>query len=458
MAKKVTAKKPARKTSPRKGKADSSAGTRPKSFPKPDTDQLVQEINMKFGDNGPVMRSAKEAWDASDLRRPCGIMSLDLAAGGGLVAGKVHQIDGPESTGKNYLMYRYFGQLQNHYGDDACLAMACFESFVDKHFAQMCGCKIAMSHYDIEVTQRGRKRRGEEPLTAAEIKEAMNCPTVGKFYIFEGASEGVLGGIVDAVKSNAYQMIGIDSWDAMMTFQEETTPLGETPQVASPASLQTRWSKQILDAFNPTFRCPECGYSPLEKNVINSKTLNFKYICGNCKWSGLDPFTEVNETTLYCIRQARAKLNLSGGKSYGRAYKSDGAFALQHLNHIRISLHAGQALRDKKVKIGKEVNWEVAKAKAGAREGRIGAFTLYFDPLEVDVQGDLLAQCLIYNVILSEGSGRYSIPTIEDADGNAISVHGKESLLQLMEQSPELMVELRDQLYIAAGLGHVRFR
>lgn len=425
-------------------------------FQKPSTDELMEYINLRHGDAGPIMRRANEAWSADDLRRPCGIPSLDVATGGGLVAGKVHQIDAPEGTGKNYLLYRYFAGLQENYGDDARLAMACFESFVDKQFAQMCGCRIAMSPYDVEVTNRARELKGEPPLTKAEEREALNCPQVGEFHIFEGRSEAVLGGIVDAVEANVFQMIGIDSWDAMMTFQEEQADLAETPQVASPATLQTKWSKKVLDAFNPIFRCPVCGSAPLEKKVTNIKLRNYKYHCTNseCNWKGTgrEAETEIKETTLYCIRQVRAKLSM-GGKVYGRPYDAKGAHSLRHLNHIRITMHPGQYIKDGPKKIGKEVNWEITKAKAGAREGASGMFQLFFDPLEVDVLGDLFAQCLAHNVLVNEGKSWYAAPEIDME-----RVHGRDNMLMLMESEPDLVASLYEQLYINAGLAHVRFR
>lgn len=431
---------------------------KPVEFQKPDMVELIEYINLRHGNAGPIIRPANEAWSADDLRRPCGIPSLDVAAGGGLVAGKVHQVDAPEGTGKNYLLYRYFARLQENYGDSTRLAMACFESFVDKQFAQMCGCQIAMSPYDIDVANRSREAKGLPKLTEIEEIEALNCPQVGTFHVFEGPSEGVLGGIVDAVEANLFQMIGIDSWDAMMTFQEDNAELNETPQVASPAMLQTKWSKKILDAFNPIFRCPLCGAAPLEKKVTNYKLRNYKYVCTNhkCGWRGRgnEAEVEIKETTLYCIRQVRDKLSM-GGKVYGRAYKADGARSLRHLNHIRLSLHPGSYIRDPPKsgkKIAKEVNWEITKAKSGAKEGRAGMFQLFFDPLEVDVLGDLFAQCLMYKVIVDEGKGWYAVPDIE-----MDRVHGKDSILTLMENEDDLTSALLEQLYINAGLAHVRF-
>ena len=453
MAKKKTAKKTATKKQTNK----SSERTQWDKFPKPNPQDVLRSINMRFGDTGPVIREAKEAWDVSDLRRPSGIVSLDIQTGGGLVAGRVHQFDGPESVGKNYLLYRYFAQAQRIYGEESCLAMACFESFIDKHFAQMCGCQIPMSEYDIEVTQRARAERGEPELTKEEIQEALDCPGVGTFHIFAGTSEKVLDGIIEAVASNIYQIIGIDSWDSMLTAAEEKAQLDEVPQVASPATIPTRWAKKVLDAFNVIYRCPNCGYSPLEKKVTNYELMNFSYNCPHCSWKGLDPAHEINETSVYCIRQVRAKLAM-GGKVYGRAYKSDGAYALQHLNHIRVSLHPGSSVKDGNVKIGKEINWEVTKAKAGAREGATGAYTLFFDPLEVDVSSDMFAQCVKHGVIRSLPQGWFEVPDILLEDDKPIRIHGKDKAIQEIENEPELFEELRHLLYIKAGLAHVRFK
>lgn len=433
-----------------------SKRSKPKEFPRRDPRDVLRSINMRFGDTGPIIREANEAWDASDLRRPSGILSLDLKMGGGLVAGKVHQFDGPESVGKNFMLYRFFAEAQRNYGDEACLAMACFESFLDKHFAQMCGCKIAMSPYDIKVTERAREIRGEPPLTKAEIKEALSCPGVGTFHIFEGPTENVLDGIIQAVEANIYQIIGIDSWDSMLTAAEEKATMSEIPQVASPATIQTRWAKKVQDSFNVAYRCPNCGYCPLEKKVTNYAQRNFAWICPHCNWKGLDPASEVNQTSVYCIRQVRAKLQM-GGKVYGRAYKSEGAYALQHLNHIRVSMHPGAPIRNGKVKIGKEVNWEITKAKAGAREGATGSFSLYFDPLEVDVYEDMFAQFVNLGVIQKLPQGWFEASELV-SDGKALRVHGKEKMIDLIEKDEEIRTELLNLAYISAGLAHVRHR
>jgi len=282
----------------------------------------------------------------------------------------------------------------------------------------------------------------------------MNVEKVGTFHIFEGPSENVLDGIVEATRHNVFQFIGVDSWDSMLTYQEDEAELGDVPQVASPATLQTKWSKKIMDSFNPIFRCPDCGFAPLSKEVTKYETMKFGWQCPHCKWKGLDPPAEVNETSIYCIRQVRAKIMTSGGKMYGRPYDAKGAHSLRHANHVRTSVHQGQYIKEKNTtKIGKEIAWDITKAKSGAKEGATGKFDLYFNPLEVDVASDFLAVCIKYGVINQLSGGWYEIPEVE-----MDNVRSKNAMLDMLEREPELREVLRELVYIKADLAHVRFR
>lgn len=421
----------------------------PRPTRKRDVLNVIDEINMRYGVSGPIARTGADAWDASDLRRPSGIASLDVAMGGGLVAGKVHQVSGPEGIGKNFLLYQFFARQQELYGDKACLAMACFESFVDKQFAQMCGCKIAMSPYDIETTQRAREMYGEPPMTDEEIRDALECPQVGEFVIFQGPAENVLDGIVMATKSNTFQLIGIDSWDVMQTASEDTKDLDEDPKVASASMIQTRWSKKILDAFNPIFICPECGSDHLEKVVIKIDSRNYRFKCKNCEWHGKKPDAEVNETSIYCIRQVREKLMTGGGKVMGRKYDAQGARALRHLNHIHLQLNPGAFVKEKNIKVGKEVSWEIKKAKAGAKEGATGTYILNFNPLGVDLADDVLGTALNVGTATYGGS-KYNFHFMGE------SIKGRDNTIKRLEEDMEFRNSVEDRILIDAGLGHVR--
>ena len=451
--KKTPAKKAGRKV-PAKKEEPVKKVRKVKEFERPSARDVVDFINLRVGNTGPVIRSAGDSWNVFDLRRPCGILALDLNTGGGLPAGGLSQLDGPESVGKNMLMYHHMAQIQKLYGHNACVAMACLEMPLDKRFAQMCGVRIAMSAYDIDVENRSREKRHEPPMTIDEVREAREIPTVGEFLILDqGGAEAILEGTLELVKSNRCQLIGLDSWDSILTIKEQTTAMGDVPQVASPANLQTQFMKKLCDdALRPIYRCADCGGAPLKKEVVSYDTRNYRYACEYCGWKGLDPEVEVNESTILAIRQVRAKINLMG-KSFGRKYQTGGAHARRHGNLVRISLHAGKVIREggeKGPAIGKEVNWEIPKGKTGAKEKGAGAISLFYQPLRYDIHNDLIKTCLELGVI--ERSGAFlDIPCLDT------KIRGKNNLLTLLEEDPGVISALREAAYIAFGLDHVRF-
>ena len=83
------------------------------------------------------------------LRRPTGVMSLDLGLGGGWAAGGLSQVYGPGSAGKTHLTFRTAAEVQRNYGDDALIAIACSEIRVDKGFARRSRMCIAYSEEEI---------------------------------------------------------------------------------------------------------------------------------------------------------------------------------------------------------------------------------------------------------------------------------------------------------------------
>lgn len=421
-------------------------------FSRPAVEDVVHQINMAYGKSGPVIQKASDTWNTFDLRRPSGIMSLDLSTGGGLPSCGLSQLDGPEGVGKNFLLYHYMAECQRIYGDKACIGMASLETPMDKHFAQRCGVRIAMSPYDIDVENRARQRRGQPPMDSAEIKEARTMPDVGQFLVLDqGGAENIMNSIIDLVGHNICQIIGIDSWDAVQTYLEREKQLGEHAQRASVAQLQSFFAKKLSDEGLPAiYRCKECGFSPLESNVTDVAARKYYWRCGSCSWRGLDPAVERNETTLIAIRQVRSRMSTFGK---GRPYQSAGAHAIRHQNLVRVTVHPGSRIPEdtSKPKLGKEVSWEVTKGKCGCHEGARGSFKLYFENMQVDVFDDLISQCLQQG-IMGQGGGVYSVPFME------FKIKGRDNLLRVLEETPELWDQLRDRLYVETGLAHVRLR
>jgi RecA/RadA recombinase len=416
--------------------------------PKADTDALIEKLQMEFLDRGVIVQRGSETDTRFDLRRPCGIANLDIATGGGLPAGGLSQIDGPEGVGKNLLVNRYFAKAQENYGDDFRGFMLCLEYPFDKKYALSCGFKVPCSPYEVEVEQRSRAANKDELLTDAEIKEMTTAP--GKFYISRGPeSEALLDIAAGCIDSNQFQIGAIDSWDAMLTEPEREADLADDARIARAATVQTQWMKKVQAALAPRKLCPDC----FNENLVykrHGRGISIKCADAKCGWKASKKsrvFLEENETTVIGIRQARA--NLSAGM-YGRPWKTGGAFALKHGKLIDIGLRKGQFLKDGKVKIGKEVIWELTKGKAGTHEGPTGPFQYFFDPPEVDEATVLRAVAMTLGVI------EYVKPKYI-VHGHDMTFSSKEKVQRELEEMDDVYDTILQLCYIKAGLGHVRF-
>jgi len=422
-----------------------------------DIDELLAGIQADLGSTGVMLQRGRELEGRFDLRRPCGIPALDIATGGGLPAGGLSQIDGPEGTGKNLLIYHYFAKVQKLYKENTRIFMLCMEFPFDKMFAYKVGFRVPFSDYEIGVEQRGRKERGEEPLTKKEVEALQDDTDTGVFVIPRGGSaEGNLEAVVQLISSNKFQLGAIDSWDSMLTAPEEETPLGEDPRIASPASVQTRWMKKVQGALAPKKLCHECRSLDIEfKKTANG---GWGYYCSdkNCGWKGRDPFLEENETTIIGIRQVRANLHKMG--MHSRDWKVGGSHALKHGKLVDIQLRPGEQLKDKDgTRIGKEIVWEITKGKAGTHEGKTGSFKYYFEPPEVDVDLDFFGYCLANGIITKAGTSIYAID-LQNLSDKQYKFKGQGEVLEALADDPELKNMLWRLMLRQANLAHIRNR
>ena len=79
---------------------------------------LMGELNAP---DHKVIAFADDAPTTYKLRRPFGIMQLDIDCGGGPAAGGLTLLTGPDNAGKTYLMYLAMAMHQKLYGDDASM-------------------------------------------------------------------------------------------------------------------------------------------------------------------------------------------------------------------------------------------------------------------------------------------------------------------------------------------------
>jgi hypothetical protein len=446
MAKKKTTKEP-------KAPAPFIQPSRP---PRESTEEIYERLQADLGKYGVVIQRGTELEGRFDLRRPCGIPSLDIATGGGLPAGGLSQVDGPDGAGKNMLVYRYFGGVQRIYGDDTNIFMLCMEFPFDKDYAAFHGFHVPYSKYEIEVRQRARLAEGLPPFTNEEVAEMMNTKGKGNFHLLRGAAEANLDAVVEMIRSNAYQIGAIDSWDSMLTIPEELADLADDPRIASSSSVQTKWMKKVQGALTPRKRCPECW--GLHLNFKKHASGGYAYYCSNkdCGWKGKNVYLEENETTIIGIRQVRANMNQGRGKFKGPEYKVGGAWALKHGKLVDIQLRPGASIMsvDGKTKLGKEIHYEITKGKAGTHEGKRGTIRYFFGPPEVDVDYDFFTEATSMGVIRVGGSTYYI-----DVDGEKpMKFKGQGPLLNAISELPEIKELLWNKMLHQSGLAHIRYK
>lgn len=418
--------------------------------PRADTDELFEELHANLGKYGVVIQRGSELEGRFDLRRPSGIPSLDIDTGGGLPAGGLSQVDGPDGSGKNMLAYRYLGECQRLYGDETNVFMLCMEFPFDKDYAAYHGFHVPYSGYEIEVRQRAKKVEGLAPLTDKEIAEMISTKGKGTFHLLRGSAEANLDAVVEMIRSNAYQIGVIDSWDSMLTAPEEEADLADDPRIANASSVQTKWMKKVQGALTPRKRCPECWN--LELNFKKYASGNYNYHC-SCGWKGKDTYLEENETTIIGIRQVRANMKKS---KYGPEYKTGGAWALKHGKLVDIQLRPGERIMapDGKTRIGKEINYEITKGKAGTHEGKKGTIRYFFGPPEVDVDHNFVATAIDMEVIRRGGAMYY----IDQNASEPLKFKGQGALLDALAEDNETRGHLWQQMLNRAKLQHIRFR
>jgi RecA/RadA recombinase len=410
-----------------------------------DNPEDILEVIQSIAGEGVVVQRGQDLEGRMDLRRQSGIVTLDIACNGGLPAGGLSQIDGLDGAGKNLLLNHYYARCQRVYGKDTAIMMVCFESSYDKMFGRKCGVRVALSDYEIDVENRARKAKGLESFTKKEM-DILATDQIGTFHVVRGSiAERMLQVVADATATNSYQIVGIDSWDAMLPTAANEKELEDNARVADASNIQARWMAKVFGALTPQKICPECYNRPLDFKTTGPG--KYGYIC-KCGWKGKQPYLWENETTLIGIRQVRANMNKAG--MHAREYKVGGSYALRHGKMIDIQLRKGETLLENKVKIGKEIVWELTKGKAGTHEGLTGAFRYYFRPPKIDVASDMVSYALPNGIIEGGGKSGYSF------QGNPLGK--REQITAALDADGKLKAAVRKAILDHAGLGHIRYR
>lgn len=385
-AKKAPAKKTTRKKAPAKKRGQPEVRSREERL------AAVEAVLNKKGQ--PPMISRASEYEASYLlRRPTGILSLDLLLAGGFPASAPVMITGPDGAGKDYLLLRTAAEAQRLYGDEFAMALYQTEFRLDKQFARdVCGLRVPMTPEEIEEMEIARENAGKPPLTEEEIERYTE--KVGTIHLIEGVNaEKGFDAIIECVKSNAYQIVAINSIGFLQTkAKTETDTYEEFAQRSSEAIL--------LSKFMPDL----------------SLTLN-----------QLAEGVERNHTTVILIDQVRSA---EAKKTFKRVQQDKDkhrpardVWAVKHGIAIRLNIYPGKKHYDETNKeyVGRVTKWEITKGKLGTHDGLSGSFDFFYDG-GADVVGDLLTVALDLEVIDKRGAHyHFDDPTTD----LSFSAHGQ---------------------------------
>lgn len=377
---------------------------------------LTQQVNSQFK-GGVVVREGSDIANVFVLRRPTGVTNLDLAIGGGLPAGGLTQIIGRFSAGKSYLCNRIMAEAQRNYGNDFAGSACMTEQRYDKHFAKwLCGLRIALSDEEIAVLRQGYRENGHPDFDFTPEQMTWLKDQVGTFVETLGATaEQILEVAVQQVESNLFQIVLIDSFGALLTKAEAEAEEGlEQKHRGGAAMVITQFMHRLHAALNLP-----------------------------------DKYGRPNTTTVIGINQYRDNVNAG---LYGNPMKVAGGNALAHGKLLDIHIEQGAKIKVEKGKerliVGKEINWEIMKGKAGCHDGRRGTYKFYTGEMGmmfgIDVYSDLLSAGLEAGAIEQSGAW-YSY------NGERIG-QGADNAAAFLYQHPEIVQEIRREIFKKAGL------
>ncbi len=379
--------------------------------------QLLQAaINKQFtakdGQQRGMVMAADEFSNIFLLRRPFGIMSLDIATAGGLPAGTLCEIVGPEGGSKSLLANLVIAGVQRTYGDDAAVAVCMTEMHYDKPFAKSCGVRVALSQTDVDMWNQYNKANSLAPIDPIFAKDQ-----VGQFYESVHANaEGLLEAAAQQVESNLFQVVLIDSLGALMTEGEAEEGIEKRHYGGASVPI-TQFMHRIHAAFN----LPDRRGRP-------------------------------NTTTIIGINQKRDNV---GGGLYAPEWKIPGGMALKHGKTISLFINAGKHhvidVGSRKEVVGKEVHWKMLKGKAGCHEGPSGVYDFYYGkagyPFGPNIYKDLLV-CGVQHGIIEQSGAWLSY-------GGERLGQGADNAAHTLYANPELTATIRNLIFLKAKVNFI---
>lgn len=381
----------------------------------------ADKVNKTF--KGEIVVAAEDAHGKSFLRRPCGIMQLDIDTGGGLPAGSFNTISGPNNAGKSTVLYYYFAEHQRLYGEDAYCALVLSEGNVDYDQARRCGWIIPYPEEVIAGKRQARLELGAPDFTDEELADLRR--NIGVNHIIYGLStaEEMLDVAESLLKTNLYGIIGLDSYEGLMPNAEaQLESLEDHPQQAARATAVGRF----LQHYGPIKRDPN------------------------------------HFTTFIMTCQIRFNRKKQEAQSFMQKYLKDWAEVVpdvvKHWRTNAVVLWASgkqkEKTGDKESKstevVGKDVHWELTKGKDGTHDNIMGSTVYWYDARCFDIQRTVLQAGLRYGVI-REIDGQLTLYKNGEPHEYLRNIDGPEMFVQALQEEPEAEWDARHVILHAIG-------
>ena len=283
-----------------------------------------------------------------------------------------------------------------------------------------CGVDISIPDEMIDKAQEIRESRGLPLYNKEEIKSFKT--QTGEFFIIRAdTGEKVLDTVLDCFASKEFGIIGIDSVNSFQSGAEAgTESLEDTVQQAASASVLTRFTKR---------------YHPL--------TL------------GLEG---VNHTAILATGQVRANRDRANAPShmqkYIKQYQEMLPWAIRHAALLRVLIWPGEKIKGtsgdtKGEQLGRTLQWDISKGKAGTHDGIRGESDFTYEKLLDDYH--TIVQVGVSTGVIREKAGMLSIIRVEDGAVLQEKIPGVETFIKELSTNVEFELAVRREILAASG-------
>jgi RecA/RadA recombinase len=316
--------------------------------------------------------TARDAPNVQFLRRPTGIIELDIDLGGGFPAGGSCFISGPDNSGKTWLVLRTMAMQQRIYGHACRLGYALAEGQFPYDQAIDAGMKVYVPNHIIEQWQEWYRLRGMPLLTLDQVRDLQDESVENQLWIAMGATgEDILEVVLGWVRTKAMSVVAIDSLNGLQSGVDAEKTLDENEKVAAQATMIGKFFKK---------------YVPITTG-----------------------FNGPNETTVLFTQQVRSNQDRASAPSYMQKFipqyiSSGGGWSGRHYKLIGLLLDDGKKLKDGEKNVtGKTIRWFTEKGKSGTHDNKSGEVAFYYNLGGVDEMGELIASGIKRGVIQQRG-------------------------------------------------------